>query len=111
MESDILLGKNGIFTFRWYQLSGREGLMIFGYYLSGGTIFGQVLTYRLLPYFINSLSEALLSHTYLRAQIHLFAGRAVAAVTPGHPNQSLCPVCVGVQRREGLISLLLIRAH
>ena len=26
---------------------------------------------------------------------------AVAAVTPGHPNQSLCPVCVGVQRREG----------
>ena len=25
---------------------------------------------------------------------------SVAAVTPGHPNQSLCPVCVGVQRRE-----------
>ena len=24
----------------------------------------------------------------------------VAAVTPGHPNQSLCPVCAGVQRRE-----------
>ena len=23
-----------------------------------------------------------------------------AAVTPGHPHQSLCPVCVGVQRRE-----------
>ena len=26
--------------------------------------------------------------------------KSVAAVTPGHPNQSLCPVCVGVQRRE-----------
>ena len=26
--------------------------------------------------------------------------QSVAAVTPGHPNQSLCPVCVGVQRRE-----------
>ena len=25
---------------------------------------------------------------------------SVAAVTPGHPNQSLCVLCVGVQRRE-----------
>ena len=29
---------------------------------------------------------------------------SVAAVTPGHPNQSLCPVCVGVQRRERAVS-------
>ena len=31
---------------------------------------------------------------------HTRAPKPVAAVTPGHPNQSLCTVCVGVQRRE-----------
>ena len=31
---------------------------------------------------------------------YLILRSSVAAVTPGHPNQSLCPVCVGVQRRE-----------
>ena len=34
------------------------------------------------------------------AKFYLILRSSVAAVTPGHPNQSLCAVCVGVQRRE-----------
>ena len=36
---------------------------------------------------------------------YLILRSLVAAVTPGHPNQSLCPVCVGVQRRERLMMM------
>ena len=35
---------------------------------------------------------------------YLILRSSVAAVTPGHPNQSLCPVCVGVQRREDIVA-------
>ena len=41
------------------------------------------------------LVSAVNSRHCRRATLH-----SVAAVTPGHPNQSLCPECVGVQRRE-----------
>ena len=40
-----------------------------------------------------------------RGSFYLILRSSVAAVTPGHPNQSLCPVCVGVQRREWLYLL------
>ena len=39
-------------------------------------------------------------HQTKRRQTPTMLSKSVAAVTPGHPNQSLCPVCVGVQRRE-----------
>ena len=37
---------------------------------------------------------------------YLILRSSVAAVTPGHPNLSLCPVCVGVQRREFWLGVL-----
>ena len=39
-----------------------------------------------------------------RGSFNLIMRSSVAAVTPGHPNQSLCPVCEGVQRRERVLS-------
>ena len=41
---------------------------------------------------------------------YLILRSSVAAVTPGHPNQSLCPVCVGMQRREREFSTLSLRS-
>ena len=39
-------------------------------------------------------------HQTKRRKTPTMLSKSVEAVTPGHPNQSLCPVCVGVQRRE-----------
>ena len=55
------------------------------------------------PYYSSALSCLHLSDIEkLGCGCHTRAPKpqSVAAVTPGHPNQSLCPVCVGVQRRE-----------